>query len=149
MRRRVLSFDRKKSATTPTPVQVPPVQITHADFQADRQSDPTIHALLPPTASPASGQLPPILPTTDIKLGRHIGTGSFKYVYEAKVPHLGNVAALRFRQQSNRTAIGWPREAAALTMLADSPYITKLLAASKDPDHHGWMLLMDMAKLEC
>ena len=133
MRRRVLSFERR-TAMPVSPVQVPPVQVSHNDFQPDPAPAPV---------SP-SAHLPPILPTADVQLGRQIGTGSYKYVYEAKVPHLGTVAALRFRRQ-DRT--GWPREAVALMMLKDSPFVTTLLAASEDPDHRGWMLLMEIATL--
>ena len=92
-----------------------------------------------------------ILETKDVKLGRQIGTGSFKNVFEADVAGLGKVAVLRFRRQGQQSSRiiegGWPREAKALMAIGKHSHIASLLGMAEDPDGGGWMLVQALAPL--
>ena len=84
-----------------------------------------------------------------VKVGRQIGTGSMKDVYECEAEGIGKVAMLRFRrrpQDGNASRpTGWPKEAVALTAVEGGRgFITALLGGVAS-DAGYWDMLVKLA----
>ena len=87
----------------------------------------------------AEVNLPPIIDASDVTLGRQIGTGTFKNVYEGALrvndTNCTTIAVLRIRStpgQGQSKLRGWPKEAVMLHKLSRHMFITTLIGAAED-----------------